>query len=127
MVTEFSIGTPDVFGDGNPLGITSGPDGNLWFAETTGKRIGKITTAGGVTKYDIPSGGQPFFIATGPDGNLWFTEPASDRIGRITTGVIVPLAVPTLGNGATIALGGLLLMVGVTVLGARPSRGHSRG
>jgi len=27
-----------------PAGITAGPDGNLWFAEQNGNKIGRITT-----------------------------------------------------------------------------------
>jgi virginiamycin B lyase len=40
MITEFAIPGP-----GNaPYGITSGPDGNLWFTEINGNQIGSITT-----------------------------------------------------------------------------------
>src|SRR6266849_7634569 len=30
----------------SPLGITAGPDGNLWFTESNGHRIGQITPDG---------------------------------------------------------------------------------
>ena len=39
MVTEFSLSTVN----SEPLGITSGSDGNLWFIESNGNKIGRIT------------------------------------------------------------------------------------
>lgn len=36
-------------------GIAAGPDGNLWFTETSSGKIGKISTAGFVTEYPIPT------------------------------------------------------------------------
>jgi streptogramin lyase len=81
-VTEFNIPTES----GNPTGLVAGPDGNLWFTEVNGNKIGKMTTAGAVTEYSVPtSGSQPFWIAAGSDGNLWFTETSANQIGRITT------------------------------------------
>ena len=34
-----------------PDGITTGPDGNLWFTEYNGDRIGRITPPGEVTEF----------------------------------------------------------------------------
>jgi len=64
-----------VYGAG-PSGITTGPDGNLWFAETTANGIGRITPAGEITEFfaGISESSGPDSIAAGPDGNLWFTE-----------------------------------------------------
>jgi len=73
-----------------PVGITAGPDGNLWFAATDVNMIGRITPAGSFTEFPLPTtcgssnGCGPYAITAGPDGNLWFTEAAND-IGRITT------------------------------------------
>src|SRR6266508_1365537 len=53
-----------------PIEIASGPDGNLWFTELDGNRIGRITTAGLITEFPVPD--PPIAIAAGPDGNLWF-------------------------------------------------------
>src|SRR6266542_683651 len=91
-ITEFSAGISPGAG---PLGITAGPDGNLWFTENYGNRIGRITPLGVVTEF---SGGlESFDITAGPDGNLWFTESGGDRIGKIT-----PLGVVTeFGAGIT--------------------------
>ncbi len=72
--------------------ITSGPDGNLWFADSGFDSIGRITPAGAIA---IVTGGvsvdsDPRDITTGPDGNLWFTEPGLDQIGRITPTIDAP-------------------------------------
>jgi virginiamycin B lyase len=66
-----------------PLGICSGPDKALWFAEDSSPpEIGRITTSGRIKLFTIPSLAND--IAAGPDGALWFTQPAGDQIGRIT-------------------------------------------
>src|SRR6266508_3770137 len=91
-ITEYSIPTAGSV----PIGIVSGPDGNLWFTESIGKKIGRITTEGTITEY--PTGRCPSAIASGPDGNLWFTE-SSGKIGRITTeGAITEYPIPTPGS-----------------------------
>src|SRR5438067_7102218 len=68
-----------------PLGITTGPDGNLWFTNEGGRTIARITTDGTITKFPIPNGIAPERIVAGPDGNLWFTDAGGDFIGKITT------------------------------------------
>jgi uncharacterized repeat protein (TIGR01451 family) len=92
VVTEFALANYSY-----PEGIVAGPDGNLWFAELSGRKIGRITTAGVVTEFPLPvlvSDNQPNQITVGPDGNLWFTT-YGNTIGRITTaGVITLLPVP---------------------------------
>ena len=72
-ITEFVIPTAV----SNPFGIAPGPDGNLWFTESNGGKIGRITPAGAVTEFSLPT--------AGPDGALWFTEQTVKRVGRITT------------------------------------------
>jgi virginiamycin B lyase len=78
-------------------GITTGPDGALWFAHEYPSTIGRITTSGAITEYPTPTpNAGPYDITAGPDGNLWFTESGGNKIGRITTaGVITEFAVPT--------------------------------
>ena len=55
-----------------PQGIATGPDGNVWFPEQDGGRIGRITPLGVVTEFSsgIASGAAPGRITLGPDGNL---------------------------------------------------------
>jgi virginiamycin B lyase len=69
------------------LGITAGPDGNLWFADdgSTIQKIGRITPAGTITECDLATANSyPVGITSGPDGNIWFTEASANKIGRIT-------------------------------------------
>ena len=89
---------PAMSGGSYPGAITAGPDGNLWFTEHIGNRVGRITPRGAVTEFRVgpTTAFGPGDIAAGPDGNLWFTSsgagptgPPSGRIGRITpTGVV---------------------------------------
>jgi streptogramin lyase len=95
--------------------IVTGSDGALWFSEYAGptgtSKIGRITTAGVITEYPIPSGTSGFSgpqgITEGPDGDVWFAESVSNKIGRLsTTGVLTeyPLS-PTSGRPVNIAAG----------------------
>src|SRR4029077_18097470 len=74
--------------NGIPEGITSGPDGNLFFTEVGGGgRSGKITTAGVITEFPATAGG--YGIVTGSDGNLWIA--AVNKIIKMTpAGVQTP-------------------------------------
>jgi virginiamycin B lyase len=90
-ISEFALPNPDA----QPWGITTGPDGALWFTESAcvrqpgprciiGNKIGRITTAGLVTEFAVPTDGSgPHSITTGPDGALWFTEYYGSRVGRL--------------------------------------------
>ncbi len=62
-----------------------GPDGNIWFTEQVGLKIGKITPTGVVTEYPIPGARGLTGIAVGSDGNIWFTDELSSFIGHINT------------------------------------------
>src|SRR2546428_673762 len=87
----YAIPTPGVTAEQ----ITVGPDGNLWFSEPRGNKIARITPAGAITEFPIPSGAIPQGITAGPDGNLWFAIYPSG-IGRITPGgVITEFTIPT--------------------------------
>src|SRR5437867_1841061 len=80
-ITEFPIPSPFT----GPEGITEGPDGNVWFTEWSGNRIGRMTLDGTVTEWDVPTpNSYPHTIVTGPDGNLWFTEQYGSTVGTIT-------------------------------------------
>jgi streptogramin lyase len=51
--TEFSLSTAGSL----PNGITMGPDGALWFTETGANKIGRVTTAGVISEFPIPTAG----------------------------------------------------------------------
>jgi streptogramin lyase len=84
-LTEFPVAAAT-----EPFAITSGPDGNLWFAAAQADQIDRITPAGVVTTFSIPTGQSvPEGITSGPDGDLWFTENSTDKIGSITPAGVI--------------------------------------
>ena len=104
-ITEFSAGLTDAVTSpgseypASPSDITVGPDGNLWFTEQSGPRIGRITPTGEITEFsagitavsylaDVP-------ITAGPDGNLWFIQGAPRETGGGLIGRITPAGVVT--------------------------------
>jgi virginiamycin B lyase len=85
-----------------PRGITIGPDGSVYVAET-GSMIGghlilRIDRAGKVTEHPTPSGaGGPWEVVVGPDGALWYTEVGAGKVGRLdpATGRTTEFPLPT--------------------------------
>ncbi len=93
--------------DGEAVGITTGADGNLWFAvdgdgdisrgDSSRGQLGRITPDGQITLFDA-GGNNPEQIASGSDGNLWFTDAQHNAIGRATlSGGITIYPIPS-GN-----------------------------
>ena len=79
-INEFPIPTESCA----PAGITSGPDGALWFAESVANKIGRITTAGEILEFSIPAErSRPTLLAAGPDGAVWFTAQGKGQLGRL--------------------------------------------
>jgi hypothetical protein len=78
-ITEFPIPTAS----SDATGIAAGPNGNLWFTESNGDKIGRISPNGTITEFPVPTSyNQPTGITAGPGGTLWFTE--YNKIGRFT-------------------------------------------
>lgn len=85
VVSEFSASP-----NSDPLGITAGPDGNLWYIEQD-RKVGRITPTGAITDFssgiDHEGSVAPFGdlqqIAAGPGGNLWATQ-FNGLVDRIT-------------------------------------------
>ena len=84
-------------------GITTGPDGNLWFTDPGANAIGMINpTTHAISSFTIPTAGAgPHGITAGPDGNLWFTEHGANAIGMInpTTHAISAFTLPAGSTG----------------------------
>ena len=86
VITEFSSGlTPGVT---LQQGLVAGPDGNLWFTESTPGGIGMINpTTHAITEFRIglnPGSVPGASIVVGPDGALWFMDGGTTHaIGRI--------------------------------------------
>ena len=94
VVTEYGITSttacsgpappPDGCTSSGPQNIVVGPDRNLWFAEEHTDRVGRITTAGAMTEFDVPTANaQPQAMCLGSDGNLWLTEPTGTSNGQV--------------------------------------------
>jgi streptogramin lyase len=98
-IAEFPVLTAGA----SPLGITTGPDGNVWFTENQADHIGMINpTTHAVSEFAIPTAASgPSGITAGPDGNVWFTEFAANQIGmmNLSTHVISQFPIPTAGSG----------------------------
>src|SRR5581483_3048769 len=94
-VKQFSLKTKN----SEPVRITSGPDGHMWFAEQRANKIARLNPDGHLTEFAIPFSAppapQPYGVVTGPDGNLWFTEQGQAKIGRLTpTGSLTEFKLP---------------------------------
>ncbi|HEX6817743.1 MAG TPA: hypothetical protein VF120_05160, partial [Ktedonobacterales bacterium] len=86
-------------GDGYPVSIVVGPDGNLWVTQhlppddnSDTPYVGRLTPSGTLTEYPFASHGEahnPDGLTIGPDKNLWFTESGSGTIGRVTVAGVV--------------------------------------
>jgi virginiamycin B lyase len=89
FITQYPL-PPSSLPRGNaPFGITTGPDGALWFTELAANKIGRLTVGGLLTEYPLSTPDGPYDITTGSDGALWFTVTNGSMIGRITTTGVV--------------------------------------
>src|SRR5262245_66574976 len=82
VFTEFPLPKP---GSG-PTTIALAADGSLWFTESAGNRIGRMSPDGsGLREFALPKpNSSPRIIALGADGDMWFSEHTGNRMGRIT-------------------------------------------
>ena len=56
----------------------------MWFAESKGGRIGRITTDGKISEFPLlRPDATPWSIVAGPDGALWFVENPGNAVARI--------------------------------------------
>jgi virginiamycin B lyase len=93
-ITEFPVPTAN----SRPYTIVPGPDGNLWFTESNGNKIGRITPTGVITEFPVPTAQSgPYGITVGADGNIWFTERFGNQIARFTiaSGQFTEFPIPT--------------------------------
>ena len=101
-VTEFSL--QDI--GARPRLITAGGDGNLWFTDSAYDKIRRISTAGTIDQFPVPTSGSGLgSITPGPDGNVWFCEENAGQIGRITPSGSVVEYPASPGTGIAIAAG----------------------
>src|SRR5512146_1435529 len=78
-ITEFALPNAGA----GPTSIVGAPDGNLWFTEDLGSKVGRITPQGQITEFPLTGRyPTPMAITVGSDGNVWFLN--YDRIGKMT-------------------------------------------
>jgi virginiamycin B lyase len=87
VITRFPLSSASIL----PGGITIGPDGALWFTEYSetnpitcdGSRVGRITTAGHISEYALPTPHSCASAITASSTTLWFIEAGQNAIGEI--------------------------------------------
>jgi hypothetical protein len=73
------------------FGITTGPDGNVWYAGSAANKIGMVTTTGVFSEYDSPTpSGGPVGIIQGSNYDLWYLESDGNNVVRISDPTWVP-------------------------------------
>jgi virginiamycin B lyase len=99
---EFKIPTTvdksKVGGSSFPRGIATGPDGNVWFAELHGNKIGRITPKGEITEFPVPTPDSgPYAPAFDKAGKVWFCESTANKVARLdpATGKVDEFPLPT--------------------------------
>ncbi len=68
-----------------PHSLVEGPDGNVWYTDSTVTKIGKVTPSGTVEEFSPGLTGPALNITAGPESKLWFTEKSAKKIGSINT------------------------------------------
>ena len=92
-----------------PLWITAGPDGHLWFTQLVGPDyLDRSSLSGAITEVELSPalGGTPLGLTTGPEGDLWLTEAGSGKVVRVTTsGTVTKFSAPSGSQPAMITAG----------------------
>lgn len=67
QITEFALPA-----EGDPIAISSGPDGRIWYSGTPSGGVGKVSTAGSfIAEYSV-SGSPAAGLTWGPGNRIWF-------------------------------------------------------
>ncbi|GEM_PF-2076394 len=84
----FGLRAPTADKTSAPGDLTVGADGNIWFADSGRKAIGRMLAASphSVTEFPVPSGSPPAGIAAGADGQIWFADGYLGFMARDGTG-----------------------------------------
>ncbi len=95
MGFEVKDGPTDIVSLGGALWFTQAEGGNPGGGAPHGEaQIGRITTAGSISEFTVPSSATAVpgldGLTVGPDGNLWFTEVGLNMIGRLDPSTAEP-------------------------------------
>ncbi len=123
-----------------PYGMTTGPDGKIWFVDSGnhvgGTFIGRLATTGAIASSDLvklPSSVLGLAATTGPDGNMWVEQ--DNVIDKVPVGVSLtseiteyPLGSGTGGYGSIVpGPDGRLWFGWNTQIGAITTSGEIKG
>jgi len=98
VTAEFTVPTAA----SSPNGIALGADGFIYFAETAGNKIGKMTTGGVFTETAVPTANAgPFDLIGMSDRSIWYTESTASKIGVQTSTTTTEYPLPTANAGPT--------------------------
>ena len=92
-ITEFALAAGT-----SPLDVASGPDGNLWVANSGNNTVSKVSTSGTViASYAMTTAAAaPRAIVAGPDGAMWVALQNANKIARVTVdGAVTEYPIPT--------------------------------
>jgi streptogramin lyase len=66
--------------DGGPVGITLGPDGNLYVALWISQQLGRLDQSGRLVQtWNVPGA----LLVASSHGDLWLTDPFNDSVARV--------------------------------------------
>lgn len=81
---------------GGPYGVAVDAQGNAWATLQGGNQILKITPAGEMSEYEVPTrSSSPTDIAVDAGGVVWFVEFRGSKVGRFADGKFTEFVVPS--------------------------------
>jgi virginiamycin B lyase len=83
IAMDGTLSTIDVGVAASANGITTGPDGALWFGNSYGQLL-RVATGGAVTIYNPSALNGIASVTTGPEGALWLTSRYDGVISEFT-------------------------------------------
>lgn len=67
-----------------PYGLAMDQEGNVWFCQASGQRVGRVDArTGRVSEIDLGAGSQPRRIAAAPDNSLWVVRYGDGELTHI--------------------------------------------
>ncbi len=80
LVYNYGVSGSDLFE------LVAGPDGAMWMSDDNLEGVDRMTTAGVLTQYSLPSGGSPRGITYDTAGQLWVADDSSDVVWMLSAG-----------------------------------------
>ncbi|GAA4790769.1 virginiamycin B lyase family protein [Lysobacter hankyongensis] len=92
-IEEFRIPTDTSW----PTGLELATDGAVWFNETKGNKVGRLSVDGIITEYAVPTvDGRPTGIALDSRGDVWIAERDGSKIAQLRKdGSFIEYPLPT--------------------------------